>query len=459
MDTISKNVVLLLLVCGFILSSCSKRVAPNYEIVSIRGVYWACNVNLSYANFCSLAESELEPEVVLAVSEGDLLYLANEDEQEFYYRYSRRDGKNLLVTFDTLNANTASLNGELKHLELSDRQASWMLLQQLTDPERKQLATLHITGKLSEDRLTLLQQHESSLKGTGLLLEGDCDKRLLGELLSVCSPEWLMTEEPLDFPDPDKCVALSHMELLWIEGESLSNPELFARCSNLESLIISGWDPGEQELLSLSGLGRLHSLTLAESGIRDLSSVEFPSSLRRLHTIDCDTLSHINGIQELRHLRGISFSSCPHIQGIMQLAELNNLRWLGFPENVSQKEFEALLPKLSRLEVIELLGCEQIGNISPLRDQAELKILQVDLPKEYLADLESLSDLDLLILASEHFDEDPEWIAQLRSSLPSTQVVPGSGLCLGSGWILLLLPLVLLSRFLFSSKRSRPVNL
>lgn len=459
MDTISKFVVLLLVLCGSGLSSCSMRVAPNYEIVSIRGVYWACNVNSSYANYCSLAESELDPEAVLAISDGDLLYLANEDEQEFYYRYSRRDGKNLLVTFDTLNANTASLNGELKYLELSDKQASWMLLQQLTDPERKQLSTLHITATLSEDRLTLLQQHESSLKGTGLLLEGDCDKKLLGELLSIISPQWLMTEEPLDFPDPDKCVALSHVELLWIEGESLSNPELFARCSNLESLIISGWDPGEQELLSLSRSGRLHTLTLAESKITDLSNVEFPSSLRRLHVIDCDTLSQISSILELQHLSGISFSSCPHIQGIKQLAELNALKWLGFPENVSQNEFEALLPRLSRLEAIELLGCAQIETISPLQHMDELRILLVDLPKEKLRDLDTLVDLDLLVIASEHFEEDQEWIGQLRTSLPSTRVVPGSGLCLGSGWILLLLPLVLLSRFLFFYGRSRPADL
>lgn len=458
MDTISKFVVLLLVLCGSGLSSCSMRVAPHYEIVSIRGVYWACNVNSSYANYCSLAESGPEPEVVLAISDGDLLYLANEDEQEFYYRYSRRDGNNLLVTFDTLNANTASLNGALKYLELSDKPDSWMLLQQLTDPERKQLSTLHITGELSEDRLTLLQQHESSLKGTGLLLEGDCDKKLIGELLSICNPQWLMTEEPLDFPDPDKCVALSHVELLWIEGESLSNPELFTRCSNLESLIVSGWDPGEQELLNLSASDRLHTLTLAECDITDLSSVEFPSSLKRLHVIDCDTLGQISSMLKLRHLRGIGFSGCAQIRGLNQLAELNALKWLGFPENVSQKEFEALLPRLSRLEAIELLGCEQIETISPLRQMEKLRILLVDLPKEKLGDLDTLVDLDLLILASEHFDEDPEWIGQLRTSLPSTRVVPGSGLCLGSGWILLLLPLVLLCRFLFSGSRSRPVN-
>jgi hypothetical protein len=448
MDTISKHVVLLLLACVFVLSSCSKQVAPNYEIVSIRGVYWACNVNSSYANFCSLAESELDPEVVLAVSDGDLLYLANEDDQEFYYRYSRRDGKKLVVTFDTLNTNTASLNGDLKSLVLSDHQDSWTLLQELTDPQRKQLSTLHITGELNENRLAILQLLESSLKGKGLLLEAACDQKLLGELLSICRPDWLMTEEALNFPEPDKCLALSHVELLWIEAEHLGNPELFAHCSNLEALLISGWKPEQKELLSLSGLSSLHTLTIAESSITDLAHLEFPSSLRRLHLIDCDTLRTINNIQNIRHLKGISFSHCPQIQGLMQVAELTSVKYLGFPENVSPTEFERILAKLKGLEAIELLGCEQIETISPLQNLDALKILHVDLPREKLSELEQLAGLELLILASEHFEEDPQWIGQLRSSLPSTRVVPGSGLCLGSGWILLLLPLVWLCSFL-----------
>jgi len=456
MDTISKYVVLLILIWSYSHKASSKGVASGYDLVTIHGVPWVCNVSSSYIIYGAQAESELNPKVTLAVSDGDLLYMTDWEDLEFYYRYSKRDGTYLSITFDTLDANTVRLNGQLKSVELSGSETSWNLFRQLTDPQIEQLSTLQITSSLSKHKLFFLQQHESALKGCGLVLEGECDLAMMGELISMCRPGWLVAEGPLNLPDPGNCMALSHIELLWMEGESHQDPNLFSHCSNLETLIISSWEPEKGELLALSGASSLHTLTLAECEMTDFSCLEFPSSLRRQHVIDCDTLSRINGIQKLKGLKGISFSGSPHIQDIVQLTSLPKLKWLGFPENISQVEFETLLATLNKLEALELLACQDIESISPLKDLNKLKILLVDLPREKLQDLEALQDLDLLILASEHFDENPQWIGQLRANLPNTRIVPGSGLCLGSGWILLLLPLVLLSRFFLSFRRSRP---
>lgn len=454
MDTISKYVVLLWIICCFLFTACDKANSPNYEIIHIRGASWAFNISSSYAIFGSYSESELKSEVILPVSDGDLLYLINPDDQEIYYRYSRKDGMDLLLSFDTLKTNTACLNGELRFIELSANRDSWELFEQLTDPQRKQLSTLLISESLNEQMLTTLKQYESSLKGTGLMLEGDHDPQVLGELLSICRPEWFMAEGPLHLPDEENCLALSHVELLWIQGASQPGSELFPFCQNLESLILSEWEPGMQELLPLSTLRNLHTLTLAECDLISLSNIEFPPSLHRLQLIDCDTLSDINGIQQLGKLKGISFSGCPQIQEVGQLGKLASLKWLGFPENVSQTEFESILSSHRELEAVELINCQEIENISPLKDLPELNILIVDLEEEKLSSLEALKDLDLLILPSLLFDEDPKWIEQLKAKLPNTQVVPGSGLCLGSGWILLLLPLVLLSSYLFRRNKS-----
>jgi len=453
MDTISKYVVLLLVICCLTFQACSKGVTPKYEFVTINGVSWACNLSLSYGTFGSSAESESNPEVTLAVSDGDLLYMMGINEEEFYYRYSRRDGRDLLISFDSLDTPTAKLNGQLTSLDLSDDQASWNLFQQLTDPQRKQLSTLRIGKTLSDHEMGLLRQYESSLQGAGLLLEGKQDMKHLAELFSICKPQWLLVEDCPDLADPEKCMALSHIELLWIQGDFQYGYDLLPYCTNLESLIISNWEPGNQELLSLSKSRNLHTLTLAECGIRDFSNLEFPPALCRLHLLDCDTLSDINGIQDLRSLKGISFSGTPHIQGIMQLQDISTLKWLGFPENISQGEFAAILASQSKLEAVELISCMDIDNLFPLGDLSGLKILFSDLGKEKLAGLEALSELELLILDWVLFDENPEWIKDIKTSLPDTRVVPGSGLCLGSGWLLLLLPLVLLSRWLFLNRR------
>jgi len=456
MDTILKYVALLYLACCFTLAGCSKGLAARYEIIHIRGVIWASNVTSSSAYIGSSSESELDPEVILPVSDGDLLYMTNMDDQVFYYRYSRRDGKDLVVTFDTLNANTIRLNGQVKSLELSDDQASWELFEQLTDPQREQLSTLYIIDSLSDNRMTLLQQYESSLRGTGLVLEFGCDAKLLGELLSVCRPQWLISEGSPQLPDPENCMALSHLELLWIMELNHSGMELIPFCSNLESLIISDWDPLKHELLSLSKSRSLHTLTLSECGIRDFSNIEFPPSLLRLQLIDCDALSNLDGIMNLQGLKGISFTDCESVEGILKIRDLASLKWLAFPENVSQSEFESLLASLSSLEIVELFNCSGIETISPLTDLPDLNILIVELPKENLADLGALKELELLIISSSLFDEDPQWIQNIKTSLPNTMVVPGGGLCLGSGWILFLLPFLAISIYLFRSRRSFP---
>ena len=452
----SKYVVLFGIIFCFTLSACDKGAAIKYEIINIHGVSWACNVTSSYVMSGSSSESELDPEVKLPVSDGDLLYMINLDDQEFFYRYSRRDGKDLLITFDTLQVNSVSLNGQLKFLELSENQASWEQFLQLTDPQMKQLSSINITDSLRADRLSLLQQHESSLKGKGLLLENGNDSKLLGEFLSVFRPEWFIAEGSLNLPDPKNCMALSDIELLWIQEMSHSGSELIPFCSNLESLIITDWQPMEQELLSLSKSKNLHTVTLGECDFKDFSNIEFPSSLLRLQLIACNSLANINGIQELNRLKGISFTGCQNIEGLPQVEDLPLLKWFGFPENVSQTEFVSILTSLPKLELVELINYTGIEQLSLLKDLPELDILIVDLPLEDLADLGVLNNLELLVLPSAFFDENPEWISSIRTSLPNTQVVPGSGLCLGSGWILLLLPFIILSRFLFSYRRSFP---
>lgn len=456
MGTISKYVVLLGLIFCCNLSSCSKGAAIKYEIITIHGVSWASNVTSSYVMSGSSSESELDPEVKLPASDGDLLYMIKSDDQDFFYRYSRRDGKDLFITFDTLQVNSVRLNGQLKFLELSDDQSSWEQFMQLTAPQMKQLSSIYISDSLRAERLSLLNQHAGSLKGKGLLLEYGNDSKLLGEILSVLRPEWFIAEGSLKLPDPKSCMALSDIELLWIQEMNQTGSELIPYCSSLESLIITDWQPMEHELLSLSKSRNLHTVTLGECEFKDFSNIEFPTSLQRLQLIACKSLSNINGIQKLNRLRGVSFTGCQNIDGISRVEELSLLKWFGFPENVSQSEMVSILTSFPKLELVEIFNPSGIKPIYLLKDLPELDILIIDLPLEDLTDLALLINLKLLILPSAFFDENPEWIGSIKTSLPNTQVVPGSGLCLGSGWILLLLPFIVISRFLFSNRRSFP---
>jgi hypothetical protein len=67
------------------------------------------------------------------------------------------------------------------------------------------------------------------------------------------------------------------------------------------------------------------------------------------------------------------------------------------------------------------------------------------------AGLNQLQQLKLLSLPSDAF-EDSVGIAGLRRSLPNTAIIPNDGACVGSGWLLLLIPFVVLIRLGFKKR-------
>jgi hypothetical protein len=99
--------------------------------------------------------------------------------------------------------------------------------------------------------------------------------------------------------------------------------------------------------------------------------------------------------------------------------------------------------------VVELIDCPDVKDLSPLKQKENLKILVLHLVDNWPENLGSLNQLELIILSKEIFDKSPERISELRQQLPDTLIVPGSGLCMGSGWLLLILPMIIASRFLF----------
>jgi hypothetical protein len=374
------------------------------------------------------------------------------DDQQFYYRYRKEEGIRLSISFDTLNTVSVFLNGNLEYMELSDP-LSLEAFHELTDAEVKQLSTLYIHGPISENLLSTLKQHERALPGKGIVLAGGSGTENFSELFSLCRPDLLVIDESWKLPASQESSPLSELELLWINGDLSSLANLAGCCANLESLIISGWEPEPGELLSLSEFKKLHGLTIAESDLISLSAIEFPPSLFGLHLINCDTLSDISKLADLPRLKRLSLSMCYQLREIDQILDLNSLQWLAFPPRISHAEFRKLTEELPQLEVVELIDCSEIVNLSPLQVLPELSTLILQMEKDQLYKLDSLKQLKTIILTDDIFDDNPNWINDLRASLPDTEIVPGSGLCLGSGWLLLLLPFILIFRFYFRHKK------
>lgn len=116
-------------------------------------------------------------------------------------------------------------------------------------------------------------------------------------------------------------------------------------------------------------------------------------------------------------------------------------------------ELKELTEKHPRLELVELIGCTELENLEPLQHLTDLRGLVLQLELEQLGMLEALDQLEMLILTDEVFEDNPDIIKELRASLPNTTIVPGSGICLGSGWLIVLIPLILLFRQVFRTKK------
>jgi len=433
-----------------VMAGCSDTPNPGVDMIQIEGVSWACNVTTSYIVFGSSVETDEHKEIAISASEGDLLYMLQDDFQ-FYYRYSPENGNRIAVTFDTLQGVSAYLNGHLSYMELSGP-ASLDAFKKLTGPEIEQLSALYINSSLSEDLLSTLKQHETSLQGKGLVLESNSGLENIHDLLSIVRPRFLVIDDSWGLPDPEESQCLSNLELLWIEGNVPALAKLASCCTNLESLIVAQWEPEPGELLPLEGLKKLQTFTLAESGLTSLSVVELPQSLRNLYLISCDTLSDINTLFDLKNLNRLALTQCNRVQSMEVLRTMAYLQWLSFPPNISHQDFTELTGVLRQLEGVALIDCWEIEDLAPLQHLPELKTLVLQLEKEQLSMLDSLEQLKLVILTSEVFEDNPEWVKELRLSLPNTTIVPGSGICLGSGWLLLLLPFILIFRHFYRRK-------
>jgi len=433
-----------------IFAGCRQADGPSIDILQIEGASWASNVTTSYGWFGSSPEFEEQKKLTLAASDGDLLYMMLDD-LDFYYRYDSKDGINLQLTFDTLGDISVYLNGELNYMALSEP-SSLEVFSLLTEAEITQLSTLNFSGSVAEEVFPVLQEHESHIHGLGLVLENGSPFPDLNKLLGLCRPEFLILHNSNQFPEPGGDTNFEGLELLWIEERIPSLSKTVACCGDLESLIISGWEPMPGEILPLSALKMLRNLTLAESELTSFENIEFPENLQSLNLVSCDTMSHMDQIRDLPKLCRLGLTACDKITHLALPENPESIRWISLPENITQQEFEKLCLDLPLLEVLEAIDCPGIEDLQPLQKLEDLRILALQLEQEQLSGLDSLTQLELLILTDELFMDNSYFISELRASLPLTQVVPGSALCLGSGWLLLLLPLILVFRFAMRQK-------
>lgn len=412
---------------------------PGHYIIDVTGAPVTINCSKSYTFAGHYANAENDT-VSLAVSAGDLIYFQLMGEEILCYRYKPSDGLHLSIRFDS-TYERFYLNDGLISVRLSGGSAAWDWLRTADDEILTGIRSLYITMPLSEAEINSLEMLSRVISNPGLFIEGDS---LPGAVLTHLKPEWLIAED-LDYSTlrDDARANLRHLELLWHSGAGSIDPELLYGLPALGSLIIEYWDSAEIADLQFKKLRNLESLSIIESNIHDLSPVAAASGIRNLNLIYCDSLEKIGSAAGLKGLSCLGFTGCQHIRDIPAIAQMAPLTRLSLPGNTSQPEFADIISRHGQLQVLELVGCESITDLSPLEDLSALRALTLDLSIADLKPVCQLNELELLVLSEDLF-EDSLAMAEIRRAMPGTRIVAGGGFCLGSGWILLLVPAVII---------------
>ncbi len=218
------------------------------------------------------------------------------------------------------------------------------------------------------------------------------------------------------FPSLKKLVIANDADSLIIPRDFLMlNPKL-------EELMIQGnFNPG---LLNWKSLNKLQALRIVSDSI---SSYPYGQTLPGLQTF------LISGKGHLPEENILSFK---------------NLKELSIPCSTPQNEFDNIIKAFPHLYFLQIGESDTllVKDYSALKKSMDLRYLIISGKNGKANSLYPLKRLKYLSLHSEFFDDSLQ-VNALKKALPDTVIEPNEGLCMGSGWLLFLVPLVALGVF------------
>jgi hypothetical protein len=185
----------------------------------------------------------------------------------------------------------------------------------------------------------------------------------------------------------------------------------------------------------------LKSLLLSSSAILDASALAaVPEGIEELSLVGCERITSLSGLERFSNLQTLILSGSEGIEDLSALRGMTKLAWVGLPPGITQEQFSAFIGEHPAMKIVELIKCKGITDLSPLQRLTGLTGLIVDEFSGTFDAVDLLKSLEFLGLPKEVFNSDTKSLARIREALPRTLVVPAS-VCLGSGWILLVIPL------------------
>ncbi|MGO8705045.1 MAG: hypothetical protein ACLQVA_14635 [Candidatus Brocadiia bacterium] len=394
----------------------------------------------------------------LLVRDGDLLYVTAqgkdaEKEENFFVPWRSEDGAKLSLKRD---GPCLVLGERAVSLFLGKEKAGWDWVDKASESELISLRFVTVEETISDEQVRAFEKIARVNPHVGLSL---ADGTLLARAPSL-DPRWLLIDEKkIAQAGLDAVAKRKAIETLFLSLENTDlNLQGLAALPNLRRLMLANYESAKS---AMPDLPRLESLTFIGSTLQDLTPLKPLTGLKELNLTLGATIS-LKGIEALPQLQEVGVYckdkaslDCAPLDG------LKRLRWVALGPCISPDEFARVIQTHPDLQVVEVLKCEGIKSLAPLADLRELKAL-VFLPapaekgnEVSIEPFKQMKQLRLLILSEEVFKEKPGDLAELRGDLPDCVIAEGEPFCLGSGRILLLVPIVALGWMVIAGRRSR----
>ena len=429
--------------CAFVNNTALEKNLPAMHIVRFEGVAESCYTYPPSFMVRTLSEGPHAVPLALPVREGEVLSCDND---KLIFPFHESDGNVLhLEKRDT----TVFLNGKAVSVSLTEDGKGLEWLQRATPADLVNLRMLIVASNLEKKDYPIVEKLARAQPNLGLFFQDNVQPELIAEILSRFEPRFLAVDAAVLTERTETIKpALAGVETLWlikVDGDSAGGASLdfLSRLPLLHTLLLSEWDPRITGELP-KGMHGLRSLTLMQCEVRDLTFLHSLNGLQELNLWAVDKLENISSLADMPGLRKlVLLTAKDKVKNLSVLDKLPHLTWLALPENISQEEFNNVVEHHPELEGIEL-NSVNLADLSPLRQLPDLRaavLLQGNFNTDVLKDLRGLR---FLALPKEAFTgADAEKTAALVQQLPAASIVPAQPFCLGSGWILLLAPLVM----------------
>ena len=340
------------------------------------------------------------------------------------------------------------INGDLAGISISQNGPPLSFFEQLPAGGMSHLRTIIIASPIGDSMKPVLKEIAAVNPGVDIFYSAEVESgahltRDLVWLSQYFRPRALLIGSETDAISFSGLKKFPSIEMLLVMLPTNGNSAI-PHLRRLKELIVfnneDGTSIGSELFDGNPGLERLAIISYEEADI-DWDAIGKLKNLRSLN-IQAPEVRLDNLYEQHPQLRSLQlvYGEGSSLSGIFKK---NKLKWLSFSpaDDASLGEnAEALERSFPELKYLEFDNEDSLLDYRNFKNLKKLKYLVVREEVGLASTLASLDHLSYLSLPEE-FLKDSVNRAKLQKALPNTVITPNSGACLGSGWLLLLLPL------------------